>query len=195
MKSSTPEILVIAGTVREGRQSDTVARWYLDRVRVLAPELSFSFLDVAELNLPVFGESTPPLYGRYSPTQAAIAQRIAAADGFVFVTGEYNRSIPGSLKNFLDYVYAEWNRKPAALVTYGGSGGGVRAAEHLTQVLSNLGVPVLREQLSVPLIWAAINSTGINPEAVRGEWKAHVDELTWWVRALQTARADQLVGV
>ncbi len=195
MKSSLHEILVIAGTVREGRQSDTVARWYLERIRLLAPGLNFSLLDVEALNLPLFAEASPPLYGQYSTTQTAIAQKVAAADGFVLVTGEYNRSIPGSLKNFLDYVYAEWNRKPAALVTYGGSGGGVRAAEHLTQVLSNLGVPVLREQLSIPFIWSAVNPTGIDPEAVRGDWKAHVAELEWWVRALGTARASQPAGV
>ena len=44
-------------------------------------------------------------------------------DGYIFVTGEYNHSIPGALKNAVDYLYREWNNKAAGFVSYGSSGG------------------------------------------------------------------------
>lgn len=75
---------------------------------------------------------------------------MARFDGFVFVTPEYNHSTSGVLKNALDTVYAEWNNKAAALVSYG-SMGGVRAAEHLRQILGELQVADVRTQLSFTL--------------------------------------------
>lgn len=63
----------------------------------------------------------------------AWAATIGGYDGFIFVTPEYNHSTSGVLKNAIDYLYAEWNNKAAALVSYG-SLGGARAIEHLRGV-------------------------------------------------------------
>lgn len=75
---------------------------------------------------------------------------IGGFDGFIFVTPEYNGAIPASLKNALDYLYAEWAEKPAAIVSYGGVGG-VRAAESLRGLLSHIGMWPLKQQVSLTL--------------------------------------------
>jgi NAD(P)H-dependent FMN reductase len=63
-------------------------------------------------------------------------------DAFIFVTPQYNWSIPASLKNALDYLFHEWAGKPAGIVSYG-SKGGVKAAEHLRSVLTGLRMRVV----------------------------------------------------
>lgn len=101
-------------------------------------DAAYTLIDLAEVDLPQIDEPIPPAVGRYTqPYTRAWAETVAAYDGFVFVTPEYNRSFPGVLKNALDRVYAEWNNKAAAIVSYGVDGG-VRAAEALRPVLGAL---------------------------------------------------------
>ena len=79
-----------------------------------------------------------PSLGQYAGDHTkAWAEKIAAYDGFVFVTPEYNHSTSGVLKNAIDYLYAEWNNKAAAFVCYG-SLGGARAIEHLRAICAEL---------------------------------------------------------
>jgi len=182
------KILVIVGTVRQGRNGRKVADWYLSEARKAAPEVQFELLDVAEWKLPLFDEATPPAYHQYSPLQDKIAEKIASADAFVVVTGEYNHSIPGSLKNFLDYVVAEWNHKVAAFVGYGGAGA-IRAIGHLIQVFSFLGVATTKDRITINAIWEALDERGVPKSGyVFGSIPDQVKELTWWAKALKNAR-------
>lgn len=71
----------------------------------------------------------PPILGDYEdPLQQRWAQQVSQGDGYIFVTPEYNHGYSPALKNALDYLYAEWARKPASFVTYGGVAG--RAASN-----------------------------------------------------------------
>ena len=79
-------------------------------------------------------------------------EKLATFDGFIFVTAEYNRSVPGSLKNALDQAYKEWIHKPAAVVAYGSTGGS-RAAEHLRTIAIELQMVPVR---SACTSWAPI---------------------------------------
>jgi NAD(P)H-dependent FMN reductase len=124
------KVLVIVGTVRQAGNGRKIADWHISQARKAAPDLAFERFDGARLDLPFFNEATPPLYHQYSTAQAKVAEKIAAADAFVVVTGEYDHSIPGSLKNFLDFGASEWNRKAAALFGHGGSGA-IRSIEHI----------------------------------------------------------------
>src|SRR5258708_19275227 len=93
-------------------------------------------------------EPLPPTMGQYAGEHTkAWAKKIAAYDGFIFVTPEYNHSTSGVLKNAIDYLYAEWNNKAAAFVSYG-SLGGAPAIEHLRAILSQLQVPPVRHHLT-----------------------------------------------
>jgi NAD(P)H-dependent FMN reductase len=77
--------------------------------------------------------------------------RARAADGFVFVTPEYNHGYPGALKNVIDHVHEPWNRKAFGLVTVGGSTGGVRCEEQLRGVVTGgLAGTVVPRGINVP---------------------------------------------
>jgi|SRR5579872_429364 len=185
------KILIIVGTIRQERNGRKVADWYYNQAKNLAPHLDFEIFDLQEQNLPLFNEPVPPLYHQYSELQNKLAKKIAAADGFIFVTGEYNHSVPGSLKNFLDYINAEWNHKVVAYVGYGGTGA-IRSIEHLIQISTELrmaNVANTSDHIHINQVWEAFDDNGqLKPTHVRGDIAKQLQELTWWVNALKTAR-------
>lgn len=186
-----PKILVIVSTVREGRLGRKIADWYIDQARAASKDLEFELLDIDELELPLFNEPLPPMYHQYSDLQNKLADSIAGADGFVFITGEYNYSVPGSLKNFLDYIYAEWSRRPATFVGYGVHGG-VRAIQDLVNILSGLGVPTLGwygHTLHIDSPWEAFEDNGnLREELLKGDVAKQVAELQLWVESFKEVR-------
>lgn len=186
-----PKILVIVSTVREGRLGRKIADWYIDQARAASKDLEFELLDIDELELPLFNEPLPPMYHQYSDLQNKLADSIAGADGFVFITGEYNYSVPGSLKNFLDYIYAEWSRRPATFVGYGVHGG-VRAIQDLVNILSGLGVPTLGwygHTLHIDSPWEAFEDNGnLREELLKGDVAKQVTELQLWAESFKEVR-------
>jgi NAD(P)H-dependent FMN reductase len=125
-------IAIIAGSTRPNRRSRIVADWVHTSSKERA-DAEYEVVDLADVNLPLLDEPVPAAFGQYQqPHTEAWSQRIAAFDGFVFVTPEYNRSIPAVLKNAIDYLFAEWHDKSAGIVGYGVNGG-VAAIEHLRQ--------------------------------------------------------------
>ncbi|WP_188194174.1 NADPH-dependent FMN reductase [Nonomuraea sp. SYSU D8015] len=134
-----PKVAIILGSTRPGRKAETVAAWVHD-LAARRDDATFEVVDIADYLLPHLDEPVPPRAGHYShPHTHAWAQKIGAFDAYVFVTPEYNASVPGVLKNAIDFLYAEWNGKAAGFVGYGIQGG-TRAVEHLRQILSDLEV-------------------------------------------------------
>lgn len=180
--------LVIVGTTRQGRVGRKVADWYMEQATKTNNNMDFELLDLADWNLPMFNEPVSPMMHQYNETQKKLAEVVGSADAYVFVTAEYNHSIAGSLKNFLDYLNAEWHHKPAAFVGYG-SVGGVRAIEHLVQILTELRVVSVRDQVNINAVWEALDENGIPKDGYwHGDVGAQLSELEWWARALQVAR-------
>ncbi len=184
-------ISVIVGSVREGRLSRPIADWVKDRIDQHAA-FDADLLDLADWNLPMFAEPNPPATGRYTgEKQRAWAEKIAAADGYILVTPEYNHGMSAVLKNALDTVYAEWARKPVAFVAHG-TFGGARAVEQLRQVTAALAMAPLGA--AVHLQGAAKLREGDRFNAGEIEDKrlsALLDELLWWGRALKAAREGE----
>jgi len=121
------KIAVIIGSTRPGRVGVSVAKWVYEQAKQRA-DAEFELVDIKDFNLPLLDEPVPPSLGQYSKEHTKNwAAKINSFDGYVFVTPEYNHSIPGALKNAIDFVYREWNNKAAGF----GSAGGVRAVEHL----------------------------------------------------------------
>src|SRR4051812_49877270 len=86
--------------------------------------------------------------------------RVDAADAFVFVMPEYNFGFNAPLKNALDYLFVEWNHKPAGLVTYGGISAGTRAGQMITQVLRGLAMHPLYEAVQIPFVRQLLREDG-----------------------------------
>jgi NAD(P)H-dependent FMN reductase len=125
-----PVIQVVVGTTRPGRFADKPVAWLVDRLEGRA-DLALEVLDLRDHPLPFYEATVPPARSRRDCPNEAVARlgrAIDRADGFVFVTAEYNHGYPAALKNAMDHVFPEFNRKPVAFVGYGNVGG-ARAIE------------------------------------------------------------------
>jgi NAD(P)H-dependent FMN reductase len=132
--------MIVVGSVRPGRIGLPIAEWVRGRVNELT-DFDVDFVDLAELALPFMDEPNHPAVQRYTkPHTVAWSARVAKADAFIFVTPEYNHSYSPALKNALDFLNAEWWRKPYSAVSYGGVSAGTRGVASLTPTLSMLGM-------------------------------------------------------
>jgi NAD(P)H-dependent FMN reductase len=183
-----PHILVVLGSTRQGRHGDKVVQWLMSRVNARS-DAAFEVIDLRDLALPFMEAAAPPAYGAVATEARGWADRVDHADGFIFVMPEYNHGYPAPLKNALDHLYSQWAHKPAAIVSYGASAAGYRAAEQLRQVLVELKVVPVREQVGVPAVWAAFDEAGApRNTAFDGTLDAMIAELLWWATALIPAR-------
>ncbi|WP_312856864.1 NADPH-dependent FMN reductase [Arthrobacter mobilis] len=156
-------IAVVVGSTRPGRRSKQVADWVFSRATARGGA-DFEVLDLADYDLPLLDEPMPPSLGNYTHEHTKVwARTVSRFDGFIFVTAEYNHSVPGVLKNALDFVYAEWNNKAAGFVSYG-SAGGVRAVENLRLIAGELQMADVRAQVALPFSTEFENFTTFTPE-------------------------------
>jgi len=182
------KILVILGSVREGRMAEPVGRWVAESAEGRA-DITCELVDLKDWNLPYFPFAQAPAAGNYSdPLQISWAEKIASADGYILIAPEYNRSIPAVLKNALDFVFAEWARKPVAFVGYGGAGG-ARSIEDLTCVARALSLAPLEASVHIMSVWSKVKDGRFEGEErdLRALGKL-LDELVWWGGALKAAR-------
>lgn len=194
---NTPyKIKVIVGSTREGRFGIKPAKW----IAKLAGEMEnaeVEILDLKDYPLPFFEEPTSPSYteGNYNPQVEQWAKKVAEADGFIILAAEYNHGYTAVLKNSLDYVFREWNRKPVGFVGYGGVGG-ARAVEQLRQVVAELEMASTRNSVHIMFdaIIASMSDSSEIPEslnAYEGQAKTMLDQLMWWTKALKNARETE----
>jgi NAD(P)H-dependent FMN reductase len=183
-----PKIAIILGSTRPGRNGEAVARWVLDLAKQ-RDDAEYELVDIADYNLPHLDEALPPSMGQYANSHTKEwAATIAAYDGFVFVTPEYNHSTSGALKNAIDYLFAEWNNKAAGFVSYG-SNGGTRAVEHLRLVMGELQVADVRAQVALSLFTDFENFSVLNPSPQQQDVAtAMLDQVVAWGQALSPLR-------
>ncbi|OSC71759.1 NADPH-dependent FMN reductase [Streptomyces sp. 4F] len=185
------KIAVILGSTRPGRNGKAVADWVMDRAGARTAA-EYELVDLADHPLPLLDEPVPAARRQYRNEHTkAWAATIAAYDGYVFVTPEYNHGYPASLKLAIDYVYSEWRAKPVGFVSYGGMAGGQRAVEQLRQVFAELHAVTLRDTVSFHMAWEQFDDNG-RPLDEGGCAKAAavlLDQLDWWGRTLRDGRA------
>lgn len=137
------KIAVIIGSTRDSRFADKPSQWILEQAKARG-DMEVEMVDIRDFDLPFFNEKASNMWmPSEDPNAVRWQNKLAEFDGYIFVTSEYNRSVPGSLKNALDQAYVEWVKKPAAVVAYG-SVGGTRAAEHLRTIAIELQMVPIR---------------------------------------------------
>ncbi len=185
------KIAIIVGSTRPNRASPQVAQWVLDLARKRG-DATYEIVDIAEYDLPVFDEPMPPSMGKYEHEHTKRwAETIAAYDGFVFVSPEYNHSISGALKNAIDFIYGEWNNKAAGFVSYG-STGGARAVEHLRGIMAEVQVADVRAHVSLSLYTDFENFSVFKPDPRHVQQLATMlDQLVTWSQAMKGMRAGK----
>ncbi|MGD9507396.1 MAG: NADPH-dependent FMN reductase [Geminicoccaceae bacterium] len=184
------QFAVLYGSVRSERQGIRAARFMLRQLESRGH--AATLVDPLEVRLPLLDR----MYKEYPPDAAPpelrrLAELYRAADGFVIISGEYNHGIPPALKNLLDHFLEEYFFRPSAIVCYsGGSFGGVRAAMQLRMTLAELGTVTIPSLFPIPKIQTAFDEDGtaLDPSYDR-RVQRFLDELEWFARALQAARA------
>jgi NAD(P)H-dependent FMN reductase len=145
-------IAIVTCSTRQPRVNPFISTYILGILEHLYSGITLETIDIAHQRLPLFDEPviparlpeddpTPHYAKEHSRRWSAVVRQY---EGYIFVTPQYNWSVPASLKNALDYLYHEWRGKPAGIVSYGGRGGG-KAAEHLRGILNGLRMDVAED--------------------------------------------------
>jgi len=188
-------ISVIVGSTRQGRFSEKPAQWIFQRLKNRGG-VDARLLDLRDLPMPFFDQPVPPaMPGRPAYENEVVKKwtaEIARSDGFIFVTPEYNYGPSAVLKNALDWVYPEWNRKAAAFVSYG-SAMGARGVQQLRLTAIELQLAPVRSSVYIPVatLWAHFQGGDVDAGLTELEAaaKTMIDDLLWWTAALKVARA------
>ncbi|MGV8831427.1 MAG: NADPH-dependent FMN reductase [Devosia sp.] len=186
-----PRIGIIISTTREGRFGERVARWVAEQAAD-RQDIETEIVDLRNYPLPFFDAVASPAYVPIdTPEARKWAGKIAELDGYIFITAEYNHSISGVLKNALDYLFAEPNRKPAAFVGYGAVGG-ARAVEQLRMIAIELDIVPLKKAVHVnmePLVGMLREGKDFaDYPYLAPTVETMLDELSWYADALKAGR-------
>ncbi len=188
-------ILVFYGSYRSDRMGIRLADYVIAGLRARGDEAEL--VDAKAVGLPLLDR----MHKEYAPGEAPaamadLAARIRAADGFVFIVGEYNWGVQPGLKNLTDHFLEEWFWRPAAIASYSaGRLGGVRAAVAWHGILSEMGMVVVSSALAVGSIGQTLDRDakplGDGGEALDRAFGRFADDLRWWADAATAQRARQ----
>ena len=186
-------ILVFYGSYRSDRMGIRLASFVVDRLRARGDDVTL--IDAKAVGLPMLDR----MYKEYPKGEAPdvlekLAEQIRGADGFVFVTGEYNWGIQPGLKNLTDHFLEEWFWRPAAIASYSaGRFAGARAATAWHGTLSEMGMVVVSSTIAVGPIAQALSAegepVGDGGKALEHQFPRFADDLAWWVEAAKAQRA------
>jgi NAD(P)H-dependent FMN reductase len=185
-------ILVFYGSYRSDRLGIRLAWFVVEGLR--GRGFDVELIDAKAVGLPMLDR----MYKEYPKGKAPaalekLAGQIRGADGFVFITGEYNWSIQPGLKNLTDHFLEEWFWRPAAIASYsGGRLSGVRSATAWHGTLSEMGMVVISSAIAVGPIAQTLSADG-KPIGEGGTALAHAfprfaDDLAWWMEAAKAQR-------
>jgi chromate reductase len=177
----TRTVATLVGSLRRDSFNRKVAHTLAD---LAAPVLAFDFVEIG--NLPLYNQdldAAPPQVWK------DFRDRVRKSDAVLFVTPEYNRSVPGVLKNAIDvgsrpYGHSAWEGKPAAVVSVSPGGiGGFGANQHLRQSLVFLNMPVLQQpEAYIGGAATLFDESGkLKNEDTRAYFKKFVDAYASWI--------------
>src|SRR4249919_894195 len=185
-------VLVLYGSYRSDRMGIRLAHFVVEGFRSRGDDIEL--IDAKEVNLPMLDR----MYKEHKKGEAPdalekLADKIRGADGFVFITGEYNWGMQPGLKNLTDHFLEEWCWRPAAIASYSaGRFSGARAALAWHGTLSEMGMVVISSSIAVGPIAQTLSEDG-KPQGEGGKALAHAfprfaDDLVWWVEAARAQR-------
>lgn len=185
------KILIVLGSIREGRSGDKVAKWVLEQSKN-RNGFEYELLDLKDYPMKLFEEpGHPAMFNGKTSDEFANKwiKKVGETDGFIVITPEYNRGTSSALKNAIDYPYNEWHKKPVAVLGYGGMSGGGRAVEQLRLNFIELQAVPIREGVLVQFLGSKIKDGKlIADEHLESGIKKTFDQLEWYTEVLKTAR-------
>jgi NAD(P)H-dependent FMN reductase len=191
----TNRILVFYGSYRSDRMGIRLAQFVVEGFRARGDDVEL--IDAKAVGLPMLDR----MYKEYKQGAAPealekLASQIRGADGFVFITGEYNWGVQPGLKNLTDHFLEEWFWRPAAIASYSaGRFAGARAATAWHGTLSEMGMVVVSSTIAAGPIAQTLSVDG-KPIGEGGKALSHAfprfaDDLAWWMDAAKAQRAKK----
>src|ERR1700750_1424431 len=178
-------VLVLYGSYRSDRLGIRLAQFVVEGLRARGDDVEL--IDAKAIGLPMLDR----MYKEHPKGGAPevlekLAEKIRTADGFVFVTGEYNWGIQPGLKNLTDHFLEEWFWRPAAIVSYSaGRLSGARAATAWHGTLSEMGMVVVSSTIGVGPIAQTLSAEsepiGEGGKALERSFPRFADDLSWWI--------------
>jgi NAD(P)H-dependent FMN reductase len=189
----TNRILVLYGSYRSDRMGIRLAQFVVEGFRARGDDVEL--IDAKAVGLPMLDR----MYKEHRRGEAPealekLAGQIREADGFVFITGEYNWGVQPGLKNLTDHFLEEWFWRPAAIASYSaGRFAGARAATAWHGTLSEMGMVVVSSTISAGPIGQTLSAdgkpVGEGGKALAQAFPRFADDLIWWVEAARAQRA------
>jgi NAD(P)H-dependent FMN reductase len=188
----TLKLNIIVGSTRPGRAGPVIAKWMHDAA-VAHGKFAVELVDLATFELPLLDEAAHPATRNYAnETTKRWSASVASADAYLFVTPEYDYFAPAAVVNAIQVLLHEWTYKPAGVLSYGGVSGGLRSAQVLRQLLSNVNVHAIPQVVPVQFFSQFITDGVFRPnEQTQTGVSGMLDELHKWARALKTLRVEQ----
>jgi NAD(P)H-dependent FMN reductase len=187
------KMLILYGSYRTDRRGIRLARYLMKAFS--AQGGGCELIDARAVGLPMLDRMYKEFPSGTAPAaMESLAGKIRAADAFVFVVGEYNWGVQPGLKNLTDHFLEEWFWRPAAVASYSaGRLSGVRAATAWHGILSEMGMIVISNSLSVGPIIDTLDENG-GPIGAAGKslekaFSHFAADLTWWANAALAHRA------
>ncbi len=174
-------IHIIVGTDRPGSNSLKVAQIAKKRFSDLNIKT-----DIVELEKLPLNELSGSMYGskdKYPKAVANVIDSLNESDGFYIICPEYNGSMPGVLKHFIDFwEYPKtFENRPVAFVGLGGRFGGLRPVEHLQQVFGYRNAYIFPERIFISNVWEGLNPEGLLDEVVDKLWLTQIKRFSKFV--------------
>lgn len=194
------KLAIVTGSTRPGRMTPRQSQWIAKTANKME-DVEAKVVDLQDYPMPFMNEAISPRYNpnrEIAPAVQKWLDKIGGFDAYVFVTPEYNHTIPAELKNAFDFMTWELQHKPAAVASHG-TVGGARAALTLKEVLSEGQAVVIPKFSAVAGMSNLIDEQGTlaaeaaeNPYGPQAQLDAMLEELKWYSDALAAARrADQ----
>jgi NAD(P)H-dependent FMN reductase len=185
-------ILVLYGSYRSDRMGIRLADYVVAGLGRRGDDVEL--IDARAIGLPILDR----MYKEYPrgaapPAMEALAEKISAADAFVFVAGEYNWGVQPGLKNLSDHFLEEWFWRPAAIASYSaGRLSGARSNSAWHGILSEMGMVVISSSLTVGPIAQTLGAggepIGDGGKALERAFPRFADDLAWWTEAAKSQR-------
>ncbi|HEY3092645.1 MAG TPA: NAD(P)H-dependent oxidoreductase [Vicinamibacterales bacterium] len=183
------KLTVVLASVRDGRAGEAIAQWFVTRAKEHG-KFDIEIADLKELNLPIMNEPQHPRLKKYvHESSKRWSGIVGGSDAFVFVTPEYNYTMPPALVNALDTLYHEWTYKPVAFVSYGGVSGGIRSVQTAKLMVTGFKMMPMVEAVNIPFYTQLMQDGVFKSNETHDKAVAPMlDELARWSEALKSLR-------
>lgn len=184
------KLTIVLTSTRPGRVGKTVADWFHAHAQANPAGFEIGFVDLAEVDLPLLDEPNHPAMQKYEHAHTKRWSKIVGeSDAFIFVLPEYNYTAPPSFINAIDYLYKEWNYKPAGFVSYGGISGGIRSTETAKHILTTVEMVPIKQQVMIPMVANHLVDGTFTPTEVHERSASTLlDTMALWAKALKSMR-------